>query len=73
MSTTMIVLAVVIYILLWNFVFQFWGLQIPEIEGDVFCGFSICVFLPFFFLLMLLVFFGELGEKFGKFVRDFNN
>jgi hypothetical protein len=33
----------------------------------------ICVFLPFFFLLMLLVFFGELGEKFGKFVRDFND
>jgi hypothetical protein len=68
----MIVLTVVLYILLWNFVFQFWGVHIPRIEGDMVWGGVIFLFLPLFFLLMLLVFSGALGEKFGKYVRDFN-
>lgn len=66
------IVCVIAYVLLWNFVFRFFAIQIPKMGGDIFWGFMIFIFLPIFFFLMMMVFCAKLGEKFGKYARDFN-
>lgn len=68
---TMIV-CVIAYVLLWNFVFQFWDVNITKVEGNIYWVSVIFIFLPIFFFLMMMVFCAKIGEKFGKYVRDFN-
>lgn len=67
-----ILLAIFAYLCIGTFSFNFWKVFDPECDGN----WRGCVYLilgPISFLFIILRIFAELGEKAGKYIRDFNS